>query len=235
MKQMCSFFEQSRPFIPIWLVIFCLVFFKFGALAQNDEDLQQYGSFDVFIIDNTKAAGKMGLSGGQTMALEKKLDSLVIALGKQTNIAMYVCNGYNPEYRTDYKARAKWIIGLQDDNSKVGAQYQVDKNMLLQKIMEGDHFEAQTINVYILLQSDYINEQFGYGASDLAKFLNVLPSQIATLTGTTTSIVNVNVILPAIFGQTAGIEVVTRLQNISSFRINDNSYIKTNVQYYVAN
>ncbi|MBK9733174.1 MAG: hypothetical protein IPO83_18120 [Chitinophagaceae bacterium] len=218
--------------------LLCFILISYNSLAQTDstdDDLRIYNSADLFFVANSKANGTPGLLDPQIQVLDSILAafSLNYRAGER-NVMLLVCNGLSnsPPILTNYKAHDSWIRSIREDNSYLTPQFQFDKKKL-QKFLSSEKYLARSINVYYFFSVDYLIAQYQQNNSELSRYINVLPRQLATLLSANDAEINIHIYIPSTTGQVERMDVDRKINSIAGFKSNDPNIIRTNVFTHV--
>ncbi len=210
-----------------------------GQEFDTNVEPKVYQSLDLIIVDNSQPdANGMELSEQQFL----KLQSIGELINDKQNPAetlfiFYVCARNKHNDVTNLKSRARYINDLQSDIYDLPALFVTDRDIILQQIMrEMKPFNVTNeINLYYFFPPKYYDSNDFINRMEIAKFINVLPREIASLSESDIKIINVHIYLPLYLQSLTPGKLTDQLNAIANFLNNNETYPKINLDVQVAN
>lgn len=224
------------------LIIFTLILPFLNAKGQesiSNIEPKTYRSLDLVIVDNSQPDGNgMELSEQQFLKLQSIGEFINDKQDPEETLFMfYVCERNKQSDNTNLKARARYINDLQSDIYDLPALFVTDRDMILQRMMrEMKPFDVTNeINLYYFFPPKYYDSNDFNNIAEVAKFINILPREIASLSESDIKIINVHFYLPLYFQNSTPEKLTDQLKAIANFKNNDELYPKINFDVQVAN
>lgn len=209
-----------------------------GQQYNSTSEHKSYRSFDLIIVDNSQLSGKgIELSEQQYAKLqslgefiENKQDP------RNTKFIFYVCNRAEQNDVDNLSSEKRYINELKEKSYDLPAIFVRDSYWILQRLLRKmEPFGiTKEISIYYFFPPSYFENGNLGNLSDIAKFVNVLPRQIASLFESDISI-NVHFYLPQSVQNETDEKLINQLYTIANFKNNDKSYSKINFDVQVAN
>lgn len=213
-----------------------------NAIGQKQNSIGQpktYRSLDLIIVDNSQPNGNgMELSEPQFSKLQNIGEYINDKQEPgETLFIFYVCQRTKQNDITNLKSRARYINELQENIYDLPAVFTSDRDFILQRILREIHpFDVTNeINLYCFFPPKYFDNDNFISSTETAKFINVLPREIASLSESDIKIINVHFYVPLYFQNITLEKLTDQLKAIANFKNDDESYPKINFDVQVAN
>jgi hypothetical protein len=222
-----------------FLVIHLIRFFVVMGQSANSEVIANtFRSLDLIIVDNSQPDGNgMELTEPQFIALQTLTEKINYKQDpSETLFFFYVSNRSKHDDITNLKSRARYVNDLQSVLYDLPAVFITDRNWILQRILSRmKPFDiTHEINVYYFFPPKYYDNNNFSNKSEIAKFINVLPREIASLSESDISLINVYIYLPYYFQNFIPEKLIDELNTIANFKNDDESFPKINFHVQLA-
>ncbi|HYV92781.1 MAG TPA: hypothetical protein VE978_13380 [Chitinophagales bacterium] len=220
---------------------FFLILFGFEQcfiMAQSSSEVRSYRSLDLIVVDNSQPDGNgMELSERQFLQLQSLVDEIHDKQPpSETLFVFYVCNRSKLSDVTDIKSRLKYVNDLQDSRNDLPANFTVDRNAILNKILKNmDEFSIiDKINIYYFFPPKFFEQNNFANKVDAAKFINYLSSELSALTDENIK-VNVEFYIPFYLDNITSESVKATLESLGNFQNSNDKFKNVNLDVQIAN